>query len=62
MSSAFASFPSAADYAALLPMGIVACTPLLILFLDLFVATSSGIRALLFGRCSCVTLEVFPVP
>jgi NADH-quinone oxidoreductase subunit N len=44
VSSAFASFPSAADYAALLPMGIVACTPLLILFLDLFVATSSGIR------------------
>jgi NADH:ubiquinone oxidoreductase subunit 2 (subunit N) len=47
VSSAFASFPSAADYAALLPMGIVACTPLLILFVDLFVATSSGTVAAL---------------
>jgi NADH-quinone oxidoreductase subunit N len=38
------SFPAAGDYAALLPMGVVACTPLLILFADLFLVGSGNVR------------------
>jgi len=44
MSPAFGSFPVGADYLALQPMAVVACTPLAILFVDLFLTGSGNLR------------------
>jgi NADH-quinone oxidoreductase subunit N len=44
MSSAFASYPSSADYAALLPAFVVATVPLLVLFVDLFFKRNGTLR------------------
>jgi NADH-quinone oxidoreductase subunit N len=47
------TYPSAADYAALLPAAIVACTPLLVLFVDLFMRRNGMLR-----RAIAVTIAV----
>jgi len=53
VSSALGNLPIGADYAALLPAFIVACTPLVILFVDLFLRGSSMVR-----RAIAVTIAV----
>jgi NADH-quinone oxidoreductase subunit N len=53
VSSALGNFPTAADYAALLPVGVVTITPLLILFVDLFL---SGTRPLRRGVAVAIAL------
>ncbi len=47
------SYPSNADYGALLPAAIVACTPLLLLFVDLFMKRTGTLR-----RALAVTIAI----